>query len=66
MKRLHPFLIFLLLLPSAASALDVVTSVPPLQLIVAEIMGQHGQIETLIDARQSPHHFRWTRRAVSR
>jgi len=57
MKRLSPFLIFLLLLPSAAAALNVVTSVPPLQLVVAGIIGEQGQVETLIDARQSPHHF---------
>lgn len=56
MKRL----ILLLFLPAVLNAQPspvVITSVGPLQLIVEDIMQGRGNIEILIDAQASPHHF---------
>ena len=40
-----------------ARALEVVTLITPLQLVVDEILGQPRRSTALIDARESPHHF---------
>lgn len=52
------YFILATLLPGMVHAdVTVVTSVRPLELIVRAIVGEHGQVGSLVDVRQSPHHY---------
>lgn len=51
------FIMWFLLLGTARADITIVTSIEPLALISRSIVGEHGQVTTLVDARQSAHDY---------
>jgi zinc transport system substrate-binding protein len=50
-------LLFCMLTVSAHARVDIVTSIEPLALIGKAVVGDYGQIRSLVDPRQSPHEY---------
>src|SRR5690625_7975841 len=57
--RLLPLLLFLILFVGAPvrAELTVLGSIKPLGLIVEEVMGERGQVDTLLQGSASPHNY---------
>src|SRR5690625_6099843 len=57
--RLLPLLLFLILFVGAPvrAELTVLASIKPLGLIVEEVMGERGQVDTLLQGSASPHNY---------